>query len=199
MKGEVKWYNPEKGYGFIRLDDGNDVFVHHTDLAQKGFRIIWEGQRVSCDIEARPDNGKKKKALNVVVVDDHDWKTRYPKCPVCNGKGTRDNPNSMCHPCEGNGVLSMEGVYALYCSANAAAERRYIREQEWKRQAKRSKGIWNWIKRDSCSSSCRRNRRKLAKSLRRQGRTISYYRKLLDENDIDFRQYRKGSGSITNI
>ena len=122
MKGEVKWYNPEKGYGFIHLDDGNDVFVHHTDLAQKGFRIIWEGQRVSCDIEARPDNGKKKKALNVVVVDDHDWKTRYPKCPVCNGKGTRDNPNSMCHPCEGNGVLSMEGVYALYCSANAAAE-----------------------------------------------------------------------------
>jgi CspA family cold shock protein len=50
-KGEVKWYNPEKGFGFISLDKGGDVFVHHTDIEGAGYRTLWEGQRVSLDTE----------------------------------------------------------------------------------------------------------------------------------------------------
>lgn len=199
-KGEVKWYNPEKGFGFISLDKGGDVFVHHTSINQKGFRTLWEGQRVELDIESRPDDPKRIKAKNVSVIDDNHWQSRYPKCAVCNGSGVRRDSTEMCHPCQGLGTISTEGLYVLYCAALDAAERRYQREQEWKRQAKRSKGIWNWIKKDTCSSSCRRWRKKTAKSMKKQGETIRYYRRLLDENNINYRNYStKKRGSFKNL
>ncbi|GMA51282.1 cold shock-like protein CspLB [Alicyclobacillus contaminans] len=50
MQGTVKWFNAEKGYGFIQVEGGNDVFVHYTAINGEGFRTLEEGQRVEFDI-----------------------------------------------------------------------------------------------------------------------------------------------------
>lgn len=50
--GTVKWFNAQKGYGFLRPEDGGkDVFVHHTAIEMKGYRSLIEGERVSYEIE----------------------------------------------------------------------------------------------------------------------------------------------------
>ncbi len=50
MQGKVKWFNAEKGYGFIESENGGDVFVHYTAIQGQGFRSLEEGQRVEFDI-----------------------------------------------------------------------------------------------------------------------------------------------------
>ncbi|MFO2549917.1 cold-shock protein [Alicyclobacillus cycloheptanicus] len=50
VQGTVKWFNSEKGYGFIQVEGGNDVFVHYTAILGDGFRTLEEGQRVEFDI-----------------------------------------------------------------------------------------------------------------------------------------------------
>jgi cold shock protein len=58
--GTVKWYNEQKGYGFIQPDDGGkDVFVHATALERAGMRGLAEGQKVSYDVEADRRTGKE--------------------------------------------------------------------------------------------------------------------------------------------
>ena len=49
-QGTVKWFNREKGYGFITTDTGEDIFVHHTSINEQGFRTLEEGQKVSFDM-----------------------------------------------------------------------------------------------------------------------------------------------------
>jgi CspA family cold shock protein len=49
-QGTVKWFNAEKGFGFISSDDGGDVFVHHTAIVGEGYRSLDEGQKVSFDV-----------------------------------------------------------------------------------------------------------------------------------------------------
>jgi len=64
-KGTVKWYNDQKGYGFIQPDDGGkDVFVHATALERAGMRGLAEGQKVSYEIEADRRSGKSS-AVNL--------------------------------------------------------------------------------------------------------------------------------------
>ena len=48
--GTVKWINPEKGYGFIRQENGEDVFVHYSSISGDGFKSLEEGQRVEFDV-----------------------------------------------------------------------------------------------------------------------------------------------------
>ncbi|MBJ6359831.1 cold shock domain-containing protein [Paenibacillus sp. GCM10012307] len=50
MKGTVKWFNAEKGYGFISIEDGDDVFVHFSAIQGDGFKTLEEGQSVEFDI-----------------------------------------------------------------------------------------------------------------------------------------------------
>jgi CspA family cold shock protein len=49
-QGTVKWFNAEKGFGFICNDEGGDVFVHHTAIIGEGYRSLDEGQKVSFDM-----------------------------------------------------------------------------------------------------------------------------------------------------
>ena len=66
--GTVKFFNAERGYGFIKPDDGGrDVFVHVTAVERAGLKSLAEGQRISFDVE--PDKkGKGPKAVNLVIT-----------------------------------------------------------------------------------------------------------------------------------
>lgn len=63
MKGTVKWFNAEKGYGFIRSDDGEDVFVHFSAIQGDGFKSLDEGQEVEFD---KVSGERGPQAANVV-------------------------------------------------------------------------------------------------------------------------------------
>lgn len=68
--GTVKWFNNDKGYGFIENDEGgNDVFVHFSSIQIDGFKTLKEGQKVTFDIEDDPKNENKKRAANVQIVE----------------------------------------------------------------------------------------------------------------------------------
>lgn len=60
--GTVKWFNDSKGYGFIKQDDGEDVFVHHSAIQMQGFRSLAEGDRVQFEVAQGP---KGLQAANV--------------------------------------------------------------------------------------------------------------------------------------
>ena len=69
MTGIVKWFNAEKGYGFITPDDGSeDVFVHFSAIVAEGFKTLAEGQKVSFDVEPDPKNSSKMRAVNVTAI-----------------------------------------------------------------------------------------------------------------------------------
>ena len=64
-KGTVKWFNNQKGYGFITAEDGKDVCVHFSGLNMEGFKTLEEGAAVEFDIT---DGAKGPQAVNVEVV-----------------------------------------------------------------------------------------------------------------------------------
>jgi cold shock protein len=64
--GTVKWFNPDKGYGFIAVDSGEDVFVHFSAIQSSGYRSLNEGQAVEFDITSGP---KGPQAANVRPVE----------------------------------------------------------------------------------------------------------------------------------
>ena len=64
-KGTVKWFNNQKGHGFITAEDGKDVFVHYSGLNMEGFKTLEEGAAVEFDIT---DGAKGPQAVNVEVV-----------------------------------------------------------------------------------------------------------------------------------
>ena len=64
-KGTVKWFNNQKGYGFISDESGNDVFVHYSGIAMDGFKSLEEGQAVEFDVT---DGAKGPQAVNVTPL-----------------------------------------------------------------------------------------------------------------------------------
>lgn len=65
MKGTVKWFNNQKGYGFISDETGNDVFVHYSGIVSEGFKSLEEGVAVEFDVT---DGEKGPQAINVTRV-----------------------------------------------------------------------------------------------------------------------------------
>lgn len=65
MRGTVKWFNGEKGYGFISQENGPDLFVHYSEIQSNGFRTLNEGDAVEFEIT---DGKKGKQASSVTVL-----------------------------------------------------------------------------------------------------------------------------------
>ncbi|WP_010630860.1 cold-shock protein CspD [Sporolactobacillus vineae] len=65
QNGKVKWFNAEKGYGFIEVEGGNDVFVHYSAIEGDGFKTLEEGQEVQFDIV---EGNRGPQAANVVKL-----------------------------------------------------------------------------------------------------------------------------------
>ncbi|HZK25702.1 MAG TPA: cold shock domain-containing protein [Oscillospiraceae bacterium] len=63
MKGKVKWFNAEKGFGFIEKEEGGDVFVHFSAIQSEGFKTLEEGQDVEFDVV---EGNRGEQAANVV-------------------------------------------------------------------------------------------------------------------------------------
>lgn len=63
MQGKVKWFNPDKGFGFIESNEGGDVFVHFSAIQGEGFKTLDEGQEVEFDVV---EGNRGQQAANVV-------------------------------------------------------------------------------------------------------------------------------------
>ena len=63
QNGRVKWFNAEKGYGFIEVEGGNDIFVHYSAIQEEGFKTLEEGQQVQFDIV---EGSRGPQAANVI-------------------------------------------------------------------------------------------------------------------------------------
>ena len=67
VQGTVKWFNGDKGYGFISREDGDDLFVHYSEIQSDGFRTLNEGDRVEFEVT---QGQKGLQASSVTVVND---------------------------------------------------------------------------------------------------------------------------------
>ena len=64
-QGTVKWFNSEKGYGFITTSDGKEVFAHYSAINAEGYKSLEQGQKVSFDIV---EENNKTKASNITII-----------------------------------------------------------------------------------------------------------------------------------
>ena len=67
--GTVKWFNNAKGWGFIRQDEGPDVFVHYSQISGDGFRTLREGQNVSFDLRDGPKGPLAEKVVRKIEIN----------------------------------------------------------------------------------------------------------------------------------
>ena len=65
--GVVRWFDEDKGYGFITGQDGSNIFVHYSNILMNGFKELKEGEKVRYDVDI---SGKGKSAINVYRIDD---------------------------------------------------------------------------------------------------------------------------------
>jgi len=65
MQGKVKWFNSEKGFGFITAEDGNDVFVHFSQIQKDGYKSLEEGEEVTFEVV---EGDKGPQATNVCAL-----------------------------------------------------------------------------------------------------------------------------------
>lgn len=64
-RGKVKWFNDQKGYGFITPESGDDVFVHHKSILGEGFKSLAEGQEVEFEVEKGPKGYQAVKVTKI--------------------------------------------------------------------------------------------------------------------------------------
>lgn len=66
VTGVVRWFSPKKGYGFIQVADGEDVFVHYSEIRSDGFRTLYEGEEVELSVK---EGAKGPQAVDVVRLN----------------------------------------------------------------------------------------------------------------------------------
>lgn len=66
MKGKVKWFNTEKGFGFIAQENGKDIFVHYSHIIEEGYKTLEEGQSVEFDV-VEVDKGLQARNVSKVI------------------------------------------------------------------------------------------------------------------------------------
>lgn len=66
MQGKVKWFNAQKGYGFITTEEGKDIFVHYSGITSSGFKTLEEGESVNFDLS---ESDKGQQAVNVTKAE----------------------------------------------------------------------------------------------------------------------------------
>ena len=81
VKGTVKWFNAAKGYGFIEVEGGPDVFVHYSAIKSEGIRALKEGQQVEFDLELGPKGPQAASVRLVGLGLDGDSTTPPPLPP----------------------------------------------------------------------------------------------------------------------
>ena len=67
IKGTVKWFDVKKGFGFIQQEDGNDVFVHYSNISGNGFKVLEDGESVEFEVV---EGNKGLQAQNVVKAEE---------------------------------------------------------------------------------------------------------------------------------
>ncbi len=98
MNGIVKWFNSRKGYGFITPEgtpegaENADVFVHHSNIKMEGFRVLYQNDKVTFDVEDG-QKGKEAKNVNIVERAPRPKRKRGPRTPKAEGEeGAKDAP-----------------------------------------------------------------------------------------------------------
>ena len=81
MKGKVKWFNAEKGYGFINGEDGKDIFVHYSHIQQEGYKSLEEGQEVTFDA-VDSDKGLQARNVEKAYLDGRECYCKFPTFPL---------------------------------------------------------------------------------------------------------------------
>ncbi len=69
-EGIVKWFSDKKGYGFIEMERGKDLFVHYTAVTMQGFKTLAQGDRVSFDIEESDRGHEAKNVINLTCLSN---------------------------------------------------------------------------------------------------------------------------------
>ena len=64
VTGNVKWFNDDKGFGFVEREDGPDVFVHHSSIQMEGFKTLKEGQKVTMEV-SQGEKGPQADSVSV--------------------------------------------------------------------------------------------------------------------------------------
>jgi len=65
MKGRVKWFNKEKGYGFIKIDEEDDIFIHYSNINMPGYKVLNQDQLVEFDL-IKTDKGNQAKNIKIL-------------------------------------------------------------------------------------------------------------------------------------
>jgi CspA family cold shock protein len=83
--GKVKWFNESKGYGFIKQDSGNDIFVHYSEIQEEGFRTLTEGDLVEFELResegTRSDQGHSQREDDAVARSGGKRRAATSSCP----------------------------------------------------------------------------------------------------------------------
>lgn len=66
--GKVKWFNDQKGFGFIASDKGKDIFVHHSVIEGQGFKTLQDGETVEYEVEEGPKGAKATRVRRMAVA-----------------------------------------------------------------------------------------------------------------------------------